>query len=218
MNKYKYDNIDVDTFVCPIAWKLAFLFHWIKLTPNIVTTISLLFAIFGGILFSFQYYFASACLVGVYYFLDCVDGSIARRYNQKSNFGEAYDFCKDSFLFFCFIVMMIYYYGAITIIPLIIFSIHLLTWQSTMESKQDENHFQEKKQRLNNKVYLFLVKLYSKFGKVENFNFMGTGDFILVLMLTMYFNNFLLLFVYSLFIFLRYIIYVYKKHRSMHSY
>ncbi len=66
-----------------------------EITPNQVTTISFLFAIFSGVAFYFQNYFEGAILYQISYTLDIVDGSIARSKNLSSKIGAFYDVFTD---------------------------------------------------------------------------------------------------------------------------
>ena len=96
------DNIDnpIDNIlikgadaVCPFLYRTG---H----TPNLITTYSL----FTGVLSA--YFLTKGCsylfmiFYALSYFLDCVDGHFARKYDMTTDFGDAYDHFKDFFVFF----------------------------------------------------------------------------------------------------------------------
>lgn len=72
-----------------------FLVNKTKITPNQITTVSFLLAIFAGIAFSFHYFIEGAILYQISYILDIVDGSIARSKNLSSKLGAFYDVFTD---------------------------------------------------------------------------------------------------------------------------
>ena len=87
---------DIMIYLCEI---LAPIFKCMHFTPNMLTTVSLLF----GLLTSYTYYKKQFVLSGLYfaisYFFDCFDGNYAREYKMVSNFGDYYEHIKDVVLF-----------------------------------------------------------------------------------------------------------------------
>jgi phosphatidylglycerophosphate synthase len=70
-------------------------YYKIDFTPNIITTISILFGILSMYnIFQSNYKIASFLLLCAYYF-DCVDGKLARKYNLQTKFGDYYDHFGD---------------------------------------------------------------------------------------------------------------------------
>lgn len=69
----------------------------INITPNQITSLSLLFAIFSGIAFWFHFFLLGALLYQFSYILDIVDGSIARVKKLSSKIGAFYDVFTDWF-------------------------------------------------------------------------------------------------------------------------
>ena len=70
-----------------------------SVTPNQVTTLSLLFAAFAAVFFSFGIYFFAvigSILFILSKFLDNVDGQLARELNSSSKFGWYYDYFSDT--------------------------------------------------------------------------------------------------------------------------
>lgn len=77
-------------------------------TPNMLTTISLLLAIFSVILFCYDYYKFSAIIFFISYIFDCLDGHYARKYNMVTKFGCYYDHISDTFKYVLFSIAVYY--------------------------------------------------------------------------------------------------------------
>jgi len=67
----------------------------IGLTPNGLTTISLLLGLAAVLLIWQNHYIIGALLWFVSYYYDCADGKMARRYKMTSRFGDLYDHTSD---------------------------------------------------------------------------------------------------------------------------
>lgn len=67
----------------------------IGLTPNGLTTISLLLGLAAVLLIWQNHYILGALLWFVSYYYDCADGKMARRYKMTSPFGDLYDHVSD---------------------------------------------------------------------------------------------------------------------------
>jgi phosphatidylglycerophosphate synthase len=72
--------------------------HALGLTPNNVTTLSKVLGCLGVAAFLLGYGELAAMLYMAMYVLDCVDGKLARRYDQCTVFGMLYDFDTDMLL------------------------------------------------------------------------------------------------------------------------
>lgn len=100
-----------DKYECPFdIYLLKFIdthldmYYNIGLTPNMITTIGIIFGLLSMYnIFKSNYKLASLLLVFAYYF-DCVDGKLARKYNLQTDFGDYYDHFGDVFK----IVIIIY--------------------------------------------------------------------------------------------------------------
>lgn len=79
---YPFERIDNQLYACGV-------------TPNILTTVSVLF---GGLAVYRLYqsrFLESAVYFFLYYVFDCYDGYFARKYNMVTDFGDKYDHYKD---------------------------------------------------------------------------------------------------------------------------
>lgn len=84
----------------PTFWKLG-------ITPNIITTFSLVFSLAGVWLFYKQkMLILAAILFYIGYFFDCQDGYMARKYNLVTKFGDYYDHISDILKLIALVVAM----------------------------------------------------------------------------------------------------------------
>ena len=112
----------------PIAELVAPFFHNLDITPNMVTTINIFLRMY--ILYLLIQYDKSIILlllILLSHFLDCLDGTIARKYNQMSSFGNLLDHYSDSIYLLLGSFIILYntrntvYFNYILIILFIIF-------------------------------------------------------------------------------------------------
>ena len=95
----EYENI-VDNVLIDISEKLNPFYKEIGITPNILTTISLVVTIYGVYIYHKAKCNSIIVYVGVLlyfvgYYFDCADGNMARRYKMTSKFGDYYDHISD---------------------------------------------------------------------------------------------------------------------------
>lgn len=84
----------------PTFWKLG-------ITPNMITTLSLITSVSGVWLFYQQKMLTlAAILFYIGYLFDCQDGYMARKYNLVTKFGDYYDHISDAFKYITFVVAM----------------------------------------------------------------------------------------------------------------
>lgn len=92
---YKYEN-PIDSLLIMLTEKMNPVYRKLGMTPNILTTISMLTVIFSVLL---QLYsdmpIAGAMLYFVAYYFDCADGNFARKYGMSTRFGDIYDHVTD---------------------------------------------------------------------------------------------------------------------------
>ena len=103
----EYDD-PVDFQLINLVEQLGPFFYRMGLSPNVFTTLSLIFAIASCyFLVSRAFLIAGVCWF-INYFFDCVDGNFARRYNMTSEFGDWYDHISDwlTYLLMCYCVLI----------------------------------------------------------------------------------------------------------------
>lgn len=100
-------------FGTPLAKGIACL--PIKIHPNIITLLSLLFAIIAAFFFFNNQLIYGAIFFFISYVLDCADGTLARLTNTQSKFGQKLDFYVDVlgniFMYFGLWYSQFYLYG-----------------------------------------------------------------------------------------------------------
>jgi phosphatidylglycerophosphate synthase len=90
----KYENPIDDVILniidgwCPTLKNLGF-------TPNVLTTISLVFGVLSVYYLSKDKFVIAAVLYSISYIFDCVDGHFARKYKMITKFGDYYDHISD---------------------------------------------------------------------------------------------------------------------------
>ena len=105
----------LDCYECPIDIYIFKLideqletFYNLGFTPNMVTTLSIVFGLLAAYaIMQDQLGIAAFCWLIAYY-LDCVDGKLARKYQMVSNFGDLYDHIGDLLKFISVIYALFY--------------------------------------------------------------------------------------------------------------
>jgi hypothetical protein len=69
--------------------------HEAGFSPNMVTTLSLVFGLLAILAVRARHPGVAAAMYLFSYYFDCLDGPIARRYDQVTHFGDLYDHGKD---------------------------------------------------------------------------------------------------------------------------
>ena len=69
--------------------------HKLNLTPNMITTFSVICSIIACYLLYLHYFIFSILFYIFSYFFDCLDGYYARKHNMVTNFGDMYDHISD---------------------------------------------------------------------------------------------------------------------------
>lgn len=85
------DNFIVFELCSPISEYL----HNKNITPNIITTVGLFSSLTSAyFLYNYKIYLFMV-FYSLAYFCDCLDGYMARKYNQETSFGDYYDHITD---------------------------------------------------------------------------------------------------------------------------
>jgi phosphatidylglycerophosphate synthase len=117
-------------------------FHDAGYTPNMITTLSLVTGLLTALLLSYSNYISASVMFLISYIFDCMDGTMARKFNMVSVFGDYYDHISDiSKLLIIFIVL--YNNDSqkfLILLPfIIVFSILLLTHMGCQEQVHNED-------------------------------------------------------------------------------
>ena len=91
----EHHECPIDSFIFNIVDKHLHIFYELGMTPNTLTTISIVF----GFLAAYQILEGRLWLAAIFwiiaYYFDCADGKFARKYNMVSKFGDLYDHLGD---------------------------------------------------------------------------------------------------------------------------
>lgn len=91
----KYEN-PLDIWIIRLAEQINInLFRPLNFTPNMITTLSLIFGLSSGWFLYSRLYTVSSILFFISYILDCCDGNYARMFNMVTTFGDFYDHVSD---------------------------------------------------------------------------------------------------------------------------
>ena len=85
----------IDVLIYSFINKHLHIYYNLGLTPNIVTTFSILFGLLSAQQILAGHFEIAALLVLIAYYLDCVDGKFARKYNMVTELGDLYDHAGD---------------------------------------------------------------------------------------------------------------------------
>ena len=161
-DKYSTDYYWYQYIINPIADRVCFI------NPNVITFLGTLLIIpivqnllNGGNLLIF------ITLMITRYYLDCLDGAIARKCNKKSKFGALFDILSDSCLFIILNLIIIYNilqyksYNIINIFILIVAILHCLYMIKTSSSE-----ILNERSTKNNYFYLWIDKFIHDNGLI----------------------------------------------------
>ena len=132
------------------------------LTPNGLTTISLVLSLLSIYNFHYDNYFLAALLFFIGYYFDCADGKMARKYNMISEFGDLYDHISDTIkilvLFFIIYKKSFDKFLKILIVSilLLILFLNFIICQNTIQQKINKN--------------------FVKYNFIDNFNIIGSDN------------------------------------------
>lgn len=141
------------------------------LTPNGLTTISLVLSLLSIYNLYYDNYFLAGLLFFIGYYFDCADGKMARKYKMYSKFGDLYDHYSD--LAKLFILFYIFYkkspekFKKILVISIILFTLTMffVNCQEKIYNKNKESSF----------LNFFNIKLEKCEDKIKYLKYFGPG-------------------------------------------
>ena len=176
--------IDIKTY--KIVKKHLPFYYELGLTPNHITTLSLITGILSGKMLYDGNKLLSIILLCFSYYFDCADGALARKYKMFSEFGDYYDHVAD-FVKFGFILYYMYTKNAnrfVDFLPYMLLLILLISIQMGCQERYMEDKKIDKENESNSLSTLkFLCpnKEYIKYTK-----YFGVGSFILSFCIILY--------------------------------
>ena len=85
----------VDNVIIDIASHYSDTYKKQGYTPNMLTTISLIFGLMSAFLFYKSYNVLASIMFIIAYYYDCADGFFARKYDMTTELGDMYDHISD---------------------------------------------------------------------------------------------------------------------------
>lgn len=147
----------------PLAKKIAPILHNFNITANQITIFNIFFRIY--ILYDLYYYNSVYIIYFLIltHFIDCLDGTVARMYNQQTKFGAMLDEWSDK-IFFCILVLIILYKSnnnLLKIIVVVFLIIYGLIHKICIDKKKCNIH-----NFLQNNLIILLIILYYIYKKL----------------------------------------------------
>ena len=139
------DENPIDTILIDMCESVSEPVHLLGLTPNMITTISLLFGLATAWLLYKRQYLLACVFWAAQYFFDCLDGYIARKYDHVTVFGDYYDHISDVVklsvvLFVLYRINPIKFYRVLVVLTIFgILMIGHMGCQETEYDKEDES-------------------------------------------------------------------------------
>lgn len=171
----------IDDIIITMADKSDFIYKKINMTPNHITTLSLIFGIFAVQQLYVGNNALSVVLFLISYYYDCMDGNYARKYNMETIFGDYYDHFSDWFKYLALFVVMykLNPKKAQTVIPIILFFCGLMTIHFGCQEKLYNRH--DKQPLMSKQRYLCPNEKFVNYTK-----YFGSGTMIMVTAAFMY--------------------------------
>jgi len=134
----------IDNFIYILVTYFAPLFHKWGFTPNMLTTISVLFT-GGAIYYLTQYSFVlSAILYSISYLFDCLDGYVARKYDMVTVFGDLFDHVSDvlKLVFYCVTLAYINAKLFVLFLPILVYLLCLMNYHLLYQELLYDNQYE----------------------------------------------------------------------------
>ncbi len=199
----------------PAKYITFYLANRSKVSPNQITLLSFIFAVFAGVSFFYNSYISGAVLYQISYILDIVDGSLARVKNLSSKLGAFFDVFTDWLKGPLLIIVLFLKFNYINELIIILY---LLFLTALANKYNDRIFYTEKKSIINssNMEQESVIYKYFNFMQRKNINPLpGMVEFEALLLfflpifqekIFVYLSIVLLVFLFTLKIFL-----IYKK-------
>ncbi len=172
----------IDNILINLSIKFGDILHKYKfITPNIITTISIIISLIAIYCIYIKYYKIGAILFFISYFFDCLDGNFARRFNMVTTFGDYYDHIGDIFKFIllCYVILISNLKNITKYIFIILFII--LTLMVSLHLGCQEKIY-------NKKSILEILKIIClKRFDINYTKYFGTGTMVFIIVIYLFF-------------------------------
>ena len=188
----------IDNFIYIFVELLAPYAYQVGLTPNMITTLSVLASIISIYYLYMHYFIISIVFYILSYFFDCLDGYVARKYKMISKFGDLYDHISDVISFVGYIATLYIVNSKLLLLfsPIILYILFLsqihLAYQELYYNKKAESY------SLHILTSLFASKRVPKneiINIMKHTRYFGLGTFhfvivLIVLAYSLFYNSF----------------------------
>jgi CDP-diacylglycerol--glycerol-3-phosphate 3-phosphatidyltransferase len=97
----------IDNILLVVCKQIAPFLYRNKITPNMITFFGLITGIISIYFLIKKQYFLCFIFLWITYWSDCLDGYIARKYDQVTLFGDYFDHVRDNFVVITLVVFVI---------------------------------------------------------------------------------------------------------------
>lgn len=94
------DENFIDNFLIDMCEPTSVNLRKFNISPNQITTVGLIVGLLSFYCILKKHYVLAFALFWLSYYLDCLDGYMARKYNMATTFGDFYDHFRDIFILF----------------------------------------------------------------------------------------------------------------------
>ncbi len=135
----------IDNIIYILVEFVAPYFHKFGITPNGITTMSVICGFSSAYFIYTHYFLLAAVLCSAAYFFDCLDGYVARTYNMVTKFGDYYDHVTDVLKYIAYLIALIIVNSKLFLyfVPIIIYFIFLtflhMFYQESVYGKSDDS-------------------------------------------------------------------------------
>ncbi len=188
----EYDNI-FDIYIYKFIDAHMHIYKQLGLTPNMLTTLSLISGITSAYMIYNKKYKLAGILFFIAYYFDCVDGKFARKYNMVSKFGDYYDHVSDTIKFL--LVMYLLYkdntnrfktFGVVIILLVVLCFYHLGCQQGLYNNNNNTNTKSESPS-----LDILEPNKESSLSNIHATKYFGCGTLFLTMSLIIFFWNYL---------------------------
>ena len=192
MNGEKLDinyNCPIDSSINKILEYILPVFYKIGLTPNIITMFSFVFHLLS--LYQLYIYNIKNGIIfwSIAYFLDVADGSMARKYNMITEYGDFLDHGNDSIFILGLTYLIFIRYRFYELNIGIIFVVLILSYLSFMHVNYQEKILEEKNQESKSFSLVFntnSISLDQAKKNIKYTRFFGLGVLNIIYMILFY--------------------------------
>lgn len=173
----------IDNIFIKICYLITPIIYKLKITPNMITIFRLLFILYQIIQLKLKKISIEQFIIYYifYYFLDCLDGYLARQYNMITKLGDYLDHITDNLVFIIIFILFLYprleLKGYLVLFIFLILLSYHLGCQELYYNIDSNDILSNFKQFCRSKDDIYFSKYF------------GCGTYNLVFLMILYYNN-----------------------------